>query len=257
MKMTTTTSSASAAINTPQGATIEVNNTKIPSSRLLLPLHINENLNFDPERDLRQLKSASPVNPASIPQGVRWLFDFLIPSRLLFVCTGRSFKTMRTCYRDEIDNDLRAYNFVIPGYMRSRTGLTIGDPAQGKIPRLSQRCNANTGPSMYVVFRNPHLRPESQAIRILGLSKFASLVMAVETGRGGIEGWFSVVGWSETEIKNFRKTAVQHGSSGSTLSPSFPYAFPHAFCDRSGAVNRLIYFDPSAIGTTPNKNKKL
>ena len=255
MKMTITTSSASAAINTPQGTTIEIPKAGIPKSKLSLPMHFNENLNFDPERDLLLLKSASPVDPTSIPRGPKWLFDFLIPSRKALVCTGSSFKSMRTCYRDEIDDDAEAYNFVVPSYMLARTGMTIGDPAQGKPPHISPRCKANTGPAGYVVFRNPNLQPAGQAIRILGLSRLAGLVMAIETGRGGIEAWFSVVGWSETEIKNFRKAARQHGSSGSTLSPSFPYAFPGGYCDRSGAVNRLIYFDLSAIGTIPNKKK--
>ncbi|MEY3897689.1 MAG: hypothetical protein RLZZ214_3210 [Verrucomicrobiota bacterium] len=255
--MTTTNSSASAAVNAPQGSTIAVTDAGILKSKLLLPLHFNSKLHFDPDRDLHQLKNASPYDPARLPRGAKWYFDFLIPSRWSLVCTGRSFKSMRTCYRDEIDDDIEAYNFVVPGSMLSRTGMTIGDPAQGKLPRVSQRCNANTGPASYVVFRNPNLQPAGQAIRILGLSKHAGLVMAIETGRGGIEAWFSVVGWSETEIKNLRKTVVQHGSSGSTLSPSFPYAFPGGFCDRRGAVNKIIYFDPSAIGTTPNKSKKL
>ena len=213
---------------------------------MTLPRIISSKPEVDPLLNVKQLVEASPIDVRLLPKSAsRYLRCMFTDTREL-VCTGQLQSAMRIANQSEVTGDPRSINLVVPSYMLLRESGGRYQPAD-----KFRRCNANAGSSRFVVFNNPRLTADAQAKKILSLTKIASLVLVVETARGDIEGWFSVVGWSEKEVEQFRRTAIEHGSTMSTLVRSRPYAFPGGACERCNRSNRAIYMNPDAIGTQP------
>ena len=190
----------------------------------------------------------------------------IFPDMDELICTGANPMDMTTKRWRLSDVAKAPPSMVVPAYMTAREGLTSGYPSGTGIQKLSCRCAANTGDARFVVYCANELSLEDQAYRIIRLAREAPLVMVVMTAMGWLNAWYSVIGWSQRDVKRLRSRACRFDSWSKTRIACHPYPFPggrHNYVSGyegetpiviwTGQVHRAVYFDPDVIGTTiPN-----
>lgn len=198
------------------------------------------------------VRKGSPV-PQSKLRGrdSKYYLDLLFPEHKL-LSLGSWLADFRTGFANEFIGDLPYLGLVVPAYMLKRSGMTLKDPFNKTIlPHSSPRCNDNTGPLEYVMYRGFGGLNE-QARGIIRVAGRYRLAMVVHATPDVLEAWFPVRGWKEANIKKLQKFAMAHGSWGKTQSRCHPYALPEGVTfdgrrKQYGSTQSVIYLDLAAL----------
>ena len=210
------------------------------------------------QTELHRLKEYSRLTDASPMAGTdlegrdsKYYIDKLFPENGL-LCLGKLNHDYFTCEREELMEHLPLFSFIVPAYMTAKEGLTVMNrPDLNKIPHLSPRCNANTGPLRYVVSRNRKVGMNDQARSIIRLARRYRLAMVVRAHPRSIEAWFPVAYSERVASYTLQMAATRIGASGRTLVNCEAYALPQSNpfngCLGYRFRQSVIYFDPSAL----------
>lgn len=200
--------------------------------------------------DLATLKSASPVDPATV--GTEDFIDQLFPGNRL-LCMGASLGSCRTHPRSWWRGKETHQQFIVPSPMSS----VLGTSKQGK---PSHRCESNVGPRTHLVvecdFTSDDLKHygcsgstfDLCAIVLNHLRKRLPLCMVVHSGGKSAHGWFPCSGIPESQLRRFMEYAVSLGADRATWTRSQLVRMPNGLRD-NGARQEVIFFNPHRVPT--------
>lgn len=191
-------------------------------------------------------KEARLIRAADLWDASPWRMDGGIPQMMILrelfpepvrlVCVGKSAYQFHTA-RLESFKDLSKCQFIVPCYMTAKTGLT----QDGK---ESMHCLDNCGPRRFCVCDFDEPASESHPSIIWRLSKVFELVLVVSSGGKSLHAWFNV---AEEDEDDFWSEAIPMGADPALMRNRSSFVrLPMGRRD-NGALQDVIYFDPSAI----------
>jgi len=207
-------------------------------------------------QEYSSLCEASPIPQGQLDKISSWNYlGQLFPGDPL-LSIGGNYTRFHTRYTAEHQHQesTACLGQIVPAAMTARTGLTAKNvPERGIVPKISPRCNANTGPLYYVVYRNSTIDLDEQARGIIRVAATYRLAMVVHATPEVIEAWFPCGGWSHRQIKILQDVAAKYGSRSKNHISCQPFAVPggrtyHERRETFGPVQRVVYFDPAALG---------
>ena len=178
------------------------------------------------------------MSPWRIDDGVtqRMVLDLLFPDPNGLVCVGKSAYEFHTARLAQF-KDLTQCQFIVPGYMSKKIGLT----QEGK---ESMHCLDNCGPRRFYVCDLDDPPPEQHPSILWHLAKLADLVMVVSSGGKSLHGWFMM---PEDREEQFWQAAVKSGADPALMRNRSSFVrIPFGTRD-NGNIQTVIYFDPSKI----------
>lgn len=195
--------------------------------------------------DLATLKSASPVDPATVE--AEDLIDFLFPGNNPLLCMGATLASCRTHPRSWWRGKEAHQQFMVPSPMSSILGTT-------KEGKHSHRCEANTGPRTHLVIECDFTPDDLArfgcrgstfdlcAVVLNHLRKSLPLLVVVHSGGKSAHGWFSCSGIPESQLRRFMEYAVSLGADRATWTRSQLVRMPNGLRD-NGARQPVFFFN--------------
>lgn len=177
-------------------------------------------------------------SPWRIDDGVtqRMILDQLFPDPDGLVCVGKSAFEFYTARLAQF-KDLTQCQFIVPGYMSKKTGLT----QDGK---ESMHCLDNCGPRRFCVCDLDDPPPVEHPSILWHLAKLADLVMVVSSGGKSLHGWFMM---PEEREEQFWQAAIKSGADPALMRNRSSFVrIPFGTRD-NGNIQTVVYFDPSKI----------
>ena len=177
-------------------------------------------------------------SPWRIDEGVtqRMILDLLFPDAEGLVCVGKSAFEFHTARLAQF-KDLTQCQFIVPGYMSKKTGLT----QDGK---ESMHCLDNCGPRRFCVCDLDDPPPDQHPAILWHLAKLADLVMVVSSGGKSLHGWFMM---PEEREDQFWQAAIKSGADPALMRNRSSFVrIPFGTRD-NGNIQTVVYFDPSKI----------
>jgi hypothetical protein len=198
--------------------------------------------------DLATLRSASPVDPATV--GTQDLIDFLFPENPL-LCLGATEASFRTNPRAWWRGKEAHQQFIVPSPMSS----VLGTAKDGK---RSQRTLSNTGPRTHLVIECD-FKPETLArfgctgstfdlcaVVLSHLSKILPMRMVVHSGGKSLHSWHPCADVPDSQLRRFMEYAVSLGADHVTWSRCQLVRMPNGLRD-NGARQEVIFFNPHLV----------
>lgn len=191
-----------------------------------------------------QLLEASPhktkIKPRSI---IKALFD---PADIINIQhTGREAGTLlKVEDLEEYEDTLHSYKFLNPSTFKKVEG--VPNPLDGD--KVSTRCNANVKARPYMVLEMDS-KDDAQVERFttyaLELSKFAPLVLAVDTGNKSIHFWFDARAAKPEQVTAIFNLSCLHGADKALGVRSQIARMPNvSAADEGRGAQRVLYYDP-------------
>ena len=209
--------------------------------------YVNPRLAVPDRSILVQVVNASPVDCRSLHLSRECFLDWLFPDVERLLCMGRSYQDVKTGYRDDEGMLTGQLNYIVPAYMTAPSGMTAEIPHLGKQSHPSNRCAANTGEPLFLIYRNSTDDLDDQAAMIMRLAQRARLALIVVSAPGVLSAWFSTEGLSKARVKSFRSAAQRLGSDHAASIKCSLHSFPGGSCEKTGHRHEVIYFDPVAF----------
>ena len=186
---------------------------------------------------LAELEEMSPIKWSDDQPHTEEIISTLFPSDAL-ICAGLRNNQALTRTREQWSGFLHNQQFIVPSPMTSAYGKT----QEGN---LSMRSNLNTGPRRFLVVEFDSGNFDDHSARLIELSKYAPLSLAVHSGRRSAHGWFYVAGAPAEAVEAFFKYACTLGADPATWTPSQYVRMPDGRRD-TGVRQRVLFFNPRA-----------
>jgi hypothetical protein len=119
--------------------------------------------------------------------------------------------------------------------------------ARKKDGSLSEHCAANYGPRHFLVVEFDSTSKDDAASVLWHLSKFAPLVMVVDSGNKSLHGWYHCEGVLDADVLLFFKYAVSLGADPKMWDIWQFARMPNGTRFGSGAKQQVVYWNPDAI----------
>jgi hypothetical protein len=208
------------------------------------------------------LIARSPVRLTADHPRAEEIMATLFPVNSL-VCVGKTKESFKTAPLERWLQFrlLRQMPFVVPSPMLGVYGRTKGG-------KNSMHCLENTGPRRFLVIEfDPQswkeLSPDEQAsygcedvykqrkkdehaALLWHLAEREKLVLAVDSGKKSVHGWFHCEGRAEESLLEFMRYAVSLGADDSTWTKSQFVRIPDGLRE-DGKRQRVLYFDPNIL----------
>ena len=216
----------------PGGATtaIKPNRPKWPS---INPDKIREIVWQDPFA-LARLDYFTPVTVSTDNHDPECLLERLFPGNPL-LCVATSVKDAITALRKELPR-LEKFSHIVPSAMSKPEGTN----QQGK---PSVRCLDNVGPRSYLVTEFDQGDHGQQSAIIRHLSRFAPLVMVVDSAGKSYHAWWHCSGKDESATLKFFKYAVTLGADPATWTKCQLVRMPLGLRPDPGRRQEVVFFD--------------
>jgi hypothetical protein len=215
---------------------------------------------------LVDLWEASPIRWEDNRSHAEDVIDLLFPGNP-FLCCAESVSNFATLSREEWRGKLSILQFLVPGLMLTKTGLTQDG-------RESEHTLANTGPRRFLVVecdfseksrdgtQDTLLAPLIREFAALGISvadmcagvlghlaQYAPLALAVHSGGKSLHGWFFCAGQSEDRLRRLLSYAVSLGADPMTWTRSQFVRMPDGSRPIMGRAKQqdVFFFNPQAV----------
>lgn len=207
---------------------------------------IDNGLRFEVLRSgftLADLWESSPVRLDSEGPDTEDFVDSLFPSNPL-LCVANDVDASEVGYRDSFRGRLARLSFIAPATMPSTILTSIPEI------RLGSRSLEHRGgvePRTYAVVESEYGSADDQSATLKYLDGVLPLVLVVQTGIKGLQGWFAVSPDRGIEVRNLYGLALRLGAHPVTGSIRRFARMPGAANITTGRRQTVWFFNPGGV----------